>query len=781
MGERVKSLAWASELKMIKYLQKGLGKLGEFETKHFITVLIFVLLLTGVSLVGMTQLTIESDFSKFDPKGIPAIELSKKLGKEFSSFSSIIVIVELDDKSDIGKQITDIRDPEVIEFLVRLENNLKTEKKVDSVFSAGTFFQQGVPQDIGTVKAVLSQIPQSSQLFDKSYTFTPLFITADVGADSEKVEEIDARIKEIIAESGTPAGVKTIVTGEPSLFSAIFNLILGDAFFTLIIASIIIFLLLLIIKRSFRQALIIITPVLLGILWTSGALGWLNIPITIATAAMGAMLLGLGIEYSIFLNSRYLEERADLPVDKALIKALSTTGASTVSSGITTIIGFFALTLSIFPMLSDLGKTLAIGIFFVLFSTMVTGPLIVILEEKLEKLWGIKRKTKKKETVPRTEKVFEKYGSFVANRPVLVAILALLVTGFLFTGVSQIKNEEIDFDTILPSDLPELVAFQTLEGEFQETFQVKIFVELSPTYSDSNEPVDIRDPRVINYIDILSEKAKQLDYIDSVSSISTLEGRIPQSLSEQKQLISQLNYQEFITSDFSGTIIKINFREEGRAEELELIRQVYELVETTEKPVGVSATPSGGIITNFETNKIIGPDSSTTALIAFALIVVFLFLLSRSIKYTVLPLVTVIVAIVWILGLIGYLQIPFNSIISSVISMTIGIGIDFGIQLSVRFRQEQETNDKRTAMKQTLKYTLYPMVITVIAALIGFQSMSLGQLKLMQSLGNTLSIGIASSMIVAVTLVASLMVILQIKDNKTTNKSQQNLKTSKSK
>ena len=95
---------------MIKYLQKFLGKLGEFEIKHSLFVFILVLLFTGISLVGITKVTIESDFSKFDPKGIPAVELTKEVDREFSSFSSIVVIVQLDDENNIGQDINDIGD-----------------------------------------------------------------------------------------------------------------------------------------------------------------------------------------------------------------------------------------------------------------------------------------------------------------------------------------------------------------------------------------------------------------------------------------------------------------------------------------------------------------------------------------------------------------------------------------------------------------------------------------------------------------------------------------------
>jgi predicted RND superfamily exporter protein len=761
---------------MIKYLQAFLGKAGEFELKHCFIVLILLLLFTAFSVVGLTKVNVESDFNKFNPKGIPSVDLTEKVDKDFSQFSSILIIVQLDDENDIGEQINDIRDPKIMEFLVRLKQNLESDQKIESVFSAGNIFERGVPEDIGEIKAILAQVPETNELFNDANTLTPVFVKVDVGGDTDKIDEMNNKIQEILESSGKPAGVKAVVTGEPPLVSAIFRLILSDGLFTLILAGVSIFLLLLIIQKSFKSALVVMVPVLLGIVWTAGTLGWLGIPITIATAAMGAMLLGLGTEYSIFLNSRYVEEKKKMKMEEALVKSLRTTGASTTSSGITTMIGFFALTLSIFPMLADMGTTFGLGIFFVLSGTMFAGPIVMILEEKYEKFIHRKEKKNQKNQKIKSKKestatkAFEFYGKIVSSRPVLIIILSIVVTGFLFMGISRINNEEIDFDTVLPEDLPELVAFNILEDEIQDTASMVIFVEINPGVTNSNEPQDIRDPRVINYIDKLSQKTRHVSYVVGVTSISTLEKQsndniIPSTLTGQKQLLENLPYQNYLTKDFSGSIIRIELDMAGFDHQDEIVRQIYELIETTEKPVGIKVNAAGGIVMNHELNKIINPDSGKTAIYAFGFIILFLFLLSRSFKYTILPLITVVVAIIWLLGLIGYLQIGFNSIISSVISMTIGIGIDFGIQLSMRFRQELVTKDKKEAMKDTLKYTLYPMGITVIAALIGFQAMSLGQLKMMQNLGNVLSVGILASMLVAVTLVAGLMLVFE-KDRK---------------
>jgi predicted RND superfamily exporter protein len=144
-------------------------------------------------------------------------------------------------------------------------------------------------------------------------------------------------------------------------------------------------------------------------------------------------------------------------------------------------IGFFALTLSIFPVLSDLGFTLGIGIMLILLSTFISIPVLVIIEEKIAHEKAMKKKKKE----PFYLKIFESYGSLVSRRPYLTILLALIITALFFTGISRINNEEIDFDNTLPQDLPELVAFQTVTNEFGNPTSVNLYVSLDPSLSNS--------------------------------------------------------------------------------------------------------------------------------------------------------------------------------------------------------------------------------------------------------------------------------------------------------
>jgi len=753
----------------IEYIQAALRKLSILQQKHLILMLLLIALFTAFSIVGITKTQIESDFSKFNPEGIPILDLEEEIADKFNSLQSFIILVQIDNE-DEAAQITDIRDPAVIEFLVRLEKNLQEEIAIQEVLSVGSIFTNSgipIPDSLEGVKAVLSQIPGGEQFFSKDFSLTSVIVGADIGTSEDKIRGVNDRVQDIVERSSVPGGIKIVVTGEPPLFAVVFNLLIRDAFNTFIFATIVIFFLLLIIVRSLTRATLILLPLLFGVTWTLGTLGWVGIPLTIGTVGLSAMLLGLGVEYSIFLISRYSEERQKHDRGKALENALSGVGSSITGSGLTTMIGFGALSLSIFPFLADLGKSLAIGIGFMLAATIFTAPIFISFEDSFIKRFKRQEPKNKKDSLITI--IFARYARFVSRKPFLVLVIAIVSTGFVFTGIGMIETKEVNFDTVLPADLEELKAFTILRDEFGDTGSATIYLRIEPTSAGTDEPQDIRDPRVLRYIDILTQKVSHLPFVERSTSISTLvkeanDGFIP-VVSSQNELFNTPTARTFINDDFSASRIRIVIFEGVIESGKEIADELQALIDETEKPVGIFVALTGTTVIEPILDEKVGPDSAKTSIYAFASIIIVLLILTRSIKFTILPLMTVVLAIVWTLGLIGLLDVGWNNITSSVITMTIGIGIDFGLQLMVRYRQELEKEDKRLAMENTLKNVLVPMIITTIAALIGFRAMSFGELKVMGQLGTVMSFGVASSMIVAITAVASLMVIFQ-KDKK---------------
>ena len=154
--------------------------------------------------------------------------------------------------------------------------------------------------------------------------------------------------------------------------------------FTSLVAALIIFGLLVVLEQAFIRGFLVFLPLIFAIIWTYGTMGFLGIPISVSTVVIGAVILGLGVEYGIFMVSRYYEERRGQNKDRsaALITAVSTIGGATFGSATTTIAAFLALTLSIMPLIQNLGKTLALGITLCWIAAVAVNPCFILFEEE---------------------------------------------------------------------------------------------------------------------------------------------------------------------------------------------------------------------------------------------------------------------------------------------------------------------------------------------------------------------------------------------------------------
>lgn len=353
---------------------------ARIQYKYSLLFVLFFILLTVFLGYGLTFTSFESDMTKEMPQQLPVYQLAERVGDAFGGQDSVIILMEINDTSVLN----DIRDVSVIQFSKRLEDELQFD--VDNIISPASFFR-GVDVESLTnddVVRTLGMIPRSRELISDDFTTAMVILVADVGSDPEKLDDLQHLIEDGLKRVPSVPGLQLTVTGNPSVMKTILYLLQRDSVYTLIIASLIIFFLLILLEQSFNKAVLVFIPLFTGIVWTIGALGWLGIKISVATAGLGAMLLGLGVEYGVFIVTRYTEEREKGKSQKlSLSLALPSVGSAMLGSGLTTIVGFMALSLSIMPMLQHLGQSLALGIFFCLIAAIFFSPVVILYEEKL--------------------------------------------------------------------------------------------------------------------------------------------------------------------------------------------------------------------------------------------------------------------------------------------------------------------------------------------------------------------------------------------------------------
>ncbi len=357
--------------------------LAMWQSKRSGQIVALAIAFTLFHLVGATFIYLETDFSKFSPQDMPVIVMKNKVRDTFSGQDTMFILVELDTSSTSSDAVRDIRDPRVLTMLSNLEKNVREESGVDTMQSpASLFAENGIPNSTEGVRTALEKVPYAGKFYNRDYSATTALITSNVGTSPDKINELKNAIDEDIGETPKPPGVKLTLTGMSPIRVLVADILVKDAKYTIVLASAVILLLLIVVTKSVTRGYLVFNPLVFALIWTLGTMGWLGIPLSMVTTGVGAMILGLGVEYSIFIVSKYEDERElGKTQEEAIFISLDEVGIAIVGSSTTTMVGFLALLLSIMPMMHDLGLTLAMGIFYCVVSSLVINPAFIVFEE----------------------------------------------------------------------------------------------------------------------------------------------------------------------------------------------------------------------------------------------------------------------------------------------------------------------------------------------------------------------------------------------------------------
>ncbi|HEX4919381.1 MAG TPA: MMPL family transporter, partial [Candidatus Bathyarchaeia archaeon] len=152
------------------------------------------------------------------------------------------------------------------------------------------------------------------------------------------------------------------------------------------------------------------------------------------TTFLFTIMLGVGTDYAIFLMARYREERVEGHDKETSVKtSIQWSGESISTSAVTVIIAFGAMTISSFSLLQSIGVGLGFGVLIALLVSLTLIPSLVLMAgdrvfwptsgKRFEKYAA--RARKRRSDRPG---YFRRAASFSVKRPVLVLVLALLVS-----------------------------------------------------------------------------------------------------------------------------------------------------------------------------------------------------------------------------------------------------------------------------------------------------------------------------------------------------------------
>jgi predicted RND superfamily exporter protein len=129
---------------------------------------------------------------------------------------------------------------------------------------------------------------------------------------------------------------------------------------------------------------------------------------------------------------------------------------------------------------------------------------------------------------------------------------------------------------------------------------------------------------------------------------------------------------------------------------------------------------------------------------AAVLILVFLLFAYRDPLDLLLGVVSLVMTIVWTLGFMGWLGIPFTQLLVAVPPLLLAVGIDYGIHAINRYREERVTGlEIGRSMRRTTDQLLVAFFIVTGTTVLGFASNLTSNLQPIREFGLVAAIGIS--------------------------------------
>lgn len=214
---------------------------------------------------------------------------------------------------------------------------------------------------------------------DGSYHLVALFPELP-GAEGHEVKPMVDKVRQIRDGIDLGDGVEANLTGMPALATDELALIKLGIMQTSVATTVAILVLLLIAFRSFRYTILSLLPLGVGVVLTLAATKAIYGGLNLVTSTFVPVLLALGIDFGVYVLSRYGElVREGESTDAAIQGAMAKAGPGMLIGAVTTMMAFLMTTSIEFTAYSELGVITAAGLALMLGVTFLLLPALIFV------------------------------------------------------------------------------------------------------------------------------------------------------------------------------------------------------------------------------------------------------------------------------------------------------------------------------------------------------------------------------------------------------------------
>lgn len=502
-------------------------------------------------------------------------------------------------------------------------------------------------------------------------------IQLDSGLNMQEMAQATNQIEAIIAEY-TPADAEALFSGIPAISKTLEDYIQDDIL-TMLLTVIVLMIIVLAIVFPVRSRLISLPVVLAGMLWTFGLMGYIGMPLSIATMALLPILIGLGTDFTVQFHNRYEEEVVESrDVLTAVTRTLSHMGPAVGIAVLIMAVGFLTLRFSAMPMIQDFGLMLAIGVgIMYAIGLALLLPLLVlrdrtVIRSRAQAAGGL------------VERGLSGLAHAVVRRPAWFLIPPILIAGIGF-GLDHKLNVESNIEKLMPQNAPALLAMNDIREVLGSTLTLEWMVEAE----------DVRDPAVLQWMQQFQDHSVSMheEIVDASSAVNLLTTLQSDILTRDEQAVAALFEQvpdamlsPFVSADHQMARITFTLADiDTQAQE----HLLGELEASLDAPSGVEVHPVGIQVLQIKSLNGLTNNRHTSLLSGLIAILIGLAVVYRNLKRAFFPLLPILLVNGWSVALLFILGIDINPLTAVLGALVLGIGTEFTILLMERYLEEK--------------------------------------------------------------------------------------------
>lgn len=149
--------------------------------------------------------------------------------------------------------------------------------------------------------------------------------------------------------------------------------------------------------------------------------------------------------------------------------------------------------------------------------------------------------------------------------------------------------------------------------------------------------------------------------------------------------------------------------------------------------------------------------------LSILLVIVILFIMFRSFRGVIIPLITVLLSVIWSLGILNLANLGIGILLNMLPPVIFVVGMSDAVHLYSRYLEElRKGNSKEKAIHETIFDTGLATFLTSLTTAIGFGSLYFTGIPSLQEFGIITACGVIAAFIIAITLLPAWLVLTAV-------------------